>query len=151
MTTGLHAVALCLTESADFNKEGNTCFLSGLGEAQLPVLALAGVFESVRLLPLTFLGILLSFFQLQFSFLSLTFVFIFYYCSEACLSYECAFCCWWQVYTSSILLWCLEFNRYIYTSYWQMNSIKDLNSWSSRLGCQRSITKGSFKNAFAKT
>lgn len=98
MTTGLHAIALCLTESADFNKVGNTCFLSGLGEAQLPVLALAGVFESVRLLPLTFLEILLSFFQLQFSFLSLTFVFIFNYCSEACLSYECAFCCWWQVH-----------------------------------------------------
>lgn len=57
-----------LDRICDFNKEGNTCFLSGLGEAQLPVLALAGVFESVRLLPLMFLGILLSFFQLQFSF-----------------------------------------------------------------------------------
>lgn len=98
MTTGLHTVALCLTESVDFNKEGNTCFLSGLGEAQLPVLALAGVFESVRLLPLTFLGILLYFFQLQFSFLSLTFVFIFDYYSEACISYECAFCCCGQVH-----------------------------------------------------
>lgn len=146
MTTGLHAVALCLTESADFNKVGNTCFLSGLGEAQLPVLGICtSAATDVPGNIAFFFSVAVFFFKpdlcvyIQLLLRSLSFLWM-------CILLLVA-----GPYTSSILLWCLEFNRYIYTSYWQMNSIKDLNSWSSRLGCQRSITKGSFKNAFAKT